>query len=269
MVILNWLNLGWVGSTIGITGILSAIFFYFKSNKKGEPYYQWQTNTIIGEIQDDISSDIKISFKGIDIDSLKRTIIVLWNNGNSYIDNNIIIKEYPLTISFPDGDILSHQVKSVSKSSIIASTHKKDGNICVDFNYLDSKEGVCVEILHTSSEYTPSVSCTIKGIKGGFINKGKIPQQDLLKKGRILKYLMPTIGILMTSTGVISIYIKDLKDSGIINSLTKADTWMNSIGSEYSIIGWAVITLGILYTATPFALDFVYKNKIPKSIDIN
>lgn len=275
MEMLSWLNYGWVGSMIGILGLISGYVLYKKSVKKTNPCYQYRTNTIIGKKSDDVSKDIEIKFKGKEVDNIKRTVIAIWNDGNDYLDSKRILEEKPLTISFEDGEILSHQVKSQTSTALTTHTEQgKSNEIFIYFNYLDAKEGFCIEIMHTSEKFEPMVSCTIKGIKAGFSNKGKIMQIAPLRTSRIIKYFTPLFGVILALGGFITLHLDAMKNLGEEDFITKTSDYFKSfkfihILNESTINGWLFLILGITYIVIPFAFNLLYRPKTPKSMDVN
>ncbi|KZQ32280.1 hypothetical protein A3N57_16210 [Enterobacter cloacae subsp. dissolvens] len=272
MNILNLLNFGWVGSLIGIVSLLFAAFVYIKSVKKAEPCYQWRTNTIIGDINDDISSKIHITFDSIDINNLKRTLVVFWNNGKEYIDRDLILSEHPLSISFNDGDILSHQIKSTNNNSIVASTSLKNKNIIIDFNCLNRDNALCVEILHTSSDLEPIITGTIKGVDNGVLNKGIIQLESFSTKSKLAKYIIPALGLILIISGVISLYFGDFSNLNKISTFGRIIEWNNKLEAsikEYHIQSWSLMFIGIFYIMLSLLPKVFLRNKTPKNIDLN
>lgn len=266
------LNFGWVGSLIGIVSLLFAAYVYIKSVKKAEPCYQWRTNTIIGDIHDDISSRIQITFNSRGIKSLKRTLVVFYNTGKEYIDRDLILSENPLSISFTDGDILSHQIKSTNNNSIVASTLLKDKKILIDFNCLNRDNALCVEILHTSSNMEPRIDGTIKGVDEGVLNKGKIQSEPFSTKRKFTKYVIPTLGVLLLTSGVISFYFGDFDNLNKITTFGMISEWNDKLEmkmKEHHIQSWSLIIIGVFYIMIPWSPRFFLRNKTPKNIDLN
>lgn len=272
MIFFSWLNLGWVGSLIGIVGVISGIIFYIKSNKTTKPCYQYNTNIVVGKTESEPSKHIQILFKGKSVDNVKRTVVAIWNDGKYYLDKSVILDDKPLTVSFDDGDILSHQIKSKTNEAIKASTQQSEkGEVIVDFNYLDSKEGICLELLHTSNNDEPNVSCTIKGVKAGFVNKGKIITTNKAKKSKLINYLIPILGVAFITCGFLSFHISSMK------KLNKEDfiTTLNSYTFPFApddknyANGWLMIASGIAYIAIPMVLKFLSRSKTPKNMDIS
>lgn len=275
MEMLSWFSEGWVGSSIGIIGIISGFVFYKKSGKKTNPCYQYRTNTIIGKKTDDISKDIEIKFKGKEVDNIKRTVIAIWNDGNDYLDSKRILEDNPLKVSFETGEILSHQVKSKTNSALTTHVEQSKSNeIIINFNYLDSGEGFCIEIMHTSEKLEPVVSCTIKGVKAGFSNKGKIMQNTPLITSRTIKHLIPLVGVVMVVNGFITLHLDKMKASGEEDLITKISDYFKSFKliqmiDDANLNGWLFLINGLAYIALPFVIGFIFRQKAPKNMDVN
>lgn len=269
----SWLNFGWVGSLIGILGLISGFIFFIKSYKTTVPCYQYSTNIIVGKKESEASKNIEILFLGKRVDNVKRTVVAIWNDGKHYLDHSVILKEKPLTISFEDGEILSHQIKSKTNESIVSTTYmSENGGVIVDFNYLDFKDGVCVELIHTSDSNEPTLSCTIKGVKGGFINKGVITSFAPSKKLKKFYYIIPMIGSFMMISGFVSLHIASMRQEGKEDFITKFDSLsktFTSISDKDYMIGWFMIISGAIYALMPLFMKFLSRTKTPKNMDVS
>lgn len=269
----SWLNFGWVGSLIGILGLIFGFIFFIKSYKTTVPCYQYSTNIIVGKKESEASKNIEILFLGKNVDNVKRTVVAIWNDGKHYLDNSVILREKPLTISFEDGEILSHQIKSKTNESIVSTTNmSENGGVIVEFNYLDYKDGVCVELIHTSNSNEPILSCTIKGVKGGFINKGKITSTTPSKKPKKFYYIIPVMGFLMIISGLASLHVASMKKEGQEDFITKFDSFGKSfltISDKDYMTGWIMIISGAIYALTPVVMKFISRTKTPKNMDIS
>lgn len=269
----SWLNFGWVGSLIGILGLIFGFVFFIKSYKTTVPCYQYSTNIIVGKKESEASKNIEILFLGKNVDNVKRTVVAIWNDGKHYLDNSVILREKPLTISFEDGEILSHQIKSKTNESIVSTTNmSENGGVIVEFNYLDFKDGVCVELIHTSNSNEPILSCTIKGVKGGFINKGKITSTTPSKKPKKFYYIIPVMGLLMIISGLASLHVASMKKEGQEDFITKFDSFGKSfltISDKDYMTGWIMIISGAIYALTPVVMKFISRTKTPKNMDIS
>lgn len=177
---MEFLGKNWIGSLIGLIGIMiSAIMsyhFYKKSEQKALPTYQ-RTTTRIMDIENAVNIDnIEIKYKGKKINRLIRTYIVFWNDGNKTIDGKDILERDRLRCDFGDneGEILSTNIvkrtRDVNDFDVTVNP-ENEREILFSFNFLDTKDGALIEVLHTFNGI-PRVSGTIKGIPQGIKYNG-------------------------------------------------------------------------------------------------
>ena len=88
------LNNNFVGLFIGI--VISSIF-YISQKSKTEISYSISPTDII--TQSGISSKINVYYDTILCKDVKSVKISFWNSGSTLIDDNVLLKAYPLTIS--------------------------------------------------------------------------------------------------------------------------------------------------------------------------
>jgi len=279
---LRFLNLGWVGSLIGIAGVASGFIIYFYTNKKISPCYQYKTTTIVDKEKKNYSGDIEILYQGKNVSGVNRTVIAIWNDGKKYLEKDHVLENHPLTLSFPDGEILNHKIKDRTSDSIsLDIKQKEDKALTIDFNLLDHKEGFAMEILHTSTEREPSISCIIKGVKSGFKNKGSIsqvadtevtlwPEKTLTTKAFI--YLSLGFGCISTLLGFFYIHVDSMLLSGKEDIFTVIHSYTDSAiinGRIEKVVGVLGLSMGIFYIIGSAFLLAVLRKRAPKKLDLS
>jgi len=281
MAFLEWMGLGWVGSSIGILGVASGFIFYFLSNKKISPCYQYKTTTIIGNAQNHYQNEVDILFRGKSVSELNRTVIAIWNDGKKYLDQSHMLDKSPLTLSFPDGEILNYQIKDKTSESIeIESKLEANGKLVVNFNYLDHREGFSMEILHTSTEKKPVVSCIIKGVKKGFENKGRVldfSDPDIntgslnILKGKAIPIVILIAGILFLCIGLFYGHVDSMiksNKSDIFTSLNYAINKRDGKISLEKLTSIISLSTGLIYVVLAALIFTIKRRKAPKSINL-
>lgn len=173
--IIDFLNKGWVGSTIGAIGIVIgaviSIGFYFKSQKKPKPTIDFESVRLIGSTHAALPNLITVFFKGQPIPRLTSTVVRFWNGGDATLDGSAVVKGDPLRLQLTnDGDFLSAEIVKATRqvngvSVEIVSAEKSEIHLCFDF--LDPGDGVVVECLHTDAARDPAVCGVIKGLPHG------------------------------------------------------------------------------------------------------
>jgi hypothetical protein len=109
--------------------------------------------------------NLSIHFKGQEINTLNKTWIILWNAGNAEITASQISKQNPLTIECDIGIILdaaiTNQTNSDNMVYLVESLDKK--SVRISFDYLNPKDGVALELLHSGPNSQIHITGSIIG----------------------------------------------------------------------------------------------------------
>jgi hypothetical protein len=273
--ILSFFNQGWVGSLIGLIGIILGaigIFSYKVSKSIARPAYQKSSLQLIGREEDNLPDEVDVTYKGKRVDRLTKTKLILWNDGTETLDGDSVVKADPITIIFSDNTrILSHKIlkrtKAVNNFEVIKDDEKQNCLI-LQFDYLDPKDGIVLEILHDSEKRYPEITGTIKGLKKCFSDLGQIYEmKDFKSKGiigiivdnyRLIFWLGVAIGLSFATFGLLpeevrQYFEKYLDSSQNVKSL-----------SDYSA---AYVIGGLLYAAMPASFLWSRRKKYPRSLE--
>lgn len=176
-VIRDLLQEAWVSNILALLGIGLAYFFYLRSIRKPQLVYKTATLTLIGGPNFQLPKNIQILLDTKSVDSLKKSWIVLWNGGNAEVHGNNVSKTKPITIQCHDGNILSARI--VRRSNIAndasISISQDTTKINLAFEYLNPRDGVSVEVLHSG----PNSRIGVEGEVAGSSAIKKILAQDL------------------------------------------------------------------------------------------
>ncbi len=169
------LNQGWVGVTIGILGIIFSYITYRTSKIGPRLVYQFKSLEIIGGLKS-FPNELEIVYKGKSVPRVTKTNIIIWNSGTKTIEGSNIITEDPLKFVFNNDAKILRIIVVKKKRNIInldITQNDKEPNIAYfSFNFLDPKDGVVIEILHTDIDHYPKIKGTIMGIPKGFKKYG-------------------------------------------------------------------------------------------------
>lgn len=176
--ILNFLDQGWVGSLLGILGILAGLFFYLASTKRKILAYEIRTEKLIEELKYNIDG-LKISYHDQPIKNLAVSKVIIWNQGRDVVRSNDISDLEPVEVSVIGGEI-------IGSITLISLKDKRNGfelqrpstinlfadEIFVKFSYLSFHDGCIVQFFHT---WEDSIHIVAKGtvIGGSRIKKGE------------------------------------------------------------------------------------------------
>lgn len=275
--IFNFFNQGWVGSLIGLLGVVIGgigIFSYKISKSSAKPSFQKSSLRLLGRNEDNLPEDVTVLFKGQEVDRLTKTTLILWNNGTEVLNGEDVVSDDPSKISFSDGtNILSYKVlkitKEVNKVEILKN-EDSPSQLFVGFSYLDPNDGITIEILHGSIDRYPELKGSIKGIPNGFEDLGRVypnklplkgvkkkhPLFILLNRPKLVFAIAIIIGLGMVLFGLLPQEARDLILVEDNESKQKIDPSL------------FLITIGLLYAAMPASVLWLRRKKYPKSLEI-
>ncbi|NTW88671.1 MAG: hypothetical protein HGB26_06015, partial [Desulfobulbaceae bacterium] len=176
MSIFNVLSIPWVGSVIGIIGIIAAMFFYRRSIKITQLAFQYDTVTIIGNSNAAFPSEVDILFSGKSVPRVTLERFVIWNSGNTTINSVDISTLQPVCIRlsnkayFLKSRILRNS-RNVNNASICHSSNNQQIDLMFDF--FDPTDGITIEVLHSGDSKNIELVGVIKGMPKGIKNFGK------------------------------------------------------------------------------------------------
>lgn len=154
-------------SVCTIGGFGYAIYSRLADKRKKEFSYVKKSYKIIEEGKSCIK-ELKVSYGSRNIENLSITKYAIWNSGNEVINCIDIVKDRPLEIQSSNKNstvILDARIIMKSdESNKFEITNVKDDSVTIKLDYVDPKEGIVVQIVHTGI----SENIELKGkIKGG------------------------------------------------------------------------------------------------------
>jgi hypothetical protein len=270
--IFNFFNQGWVGSLIGLVGIILGaigIFSYKISRSTAKPSYQKYSLRLLGRDEDNLPNDVVVTFKGKEVERLTKTTIVLWNNGTEVLKGESVVGSSPIAASFPDDtNILSYKILKTTKEANnfnVSRSNDSSNTLQIEFSYLDPKDGAVIELLHDSKERYPVINGTIMGHPNGFEDLGKVatnravkakyPLNIILGKPKLVLGAAIILGLGMTVIGLlpeelVKILIKEKEDKTLLDSQS------------------FFIVMGLLYALLPASLLWMRRKRYPKNLDV-
>lgn len=158
-------NIIWIILALCTIGSLAyAVFIRIKDKKRKQFTYAIKSNHIIHNSVAKIDK-LDLRFDGKRIDDLSITRIVIWNSQNKEIRDNDMVSDYDLSVAIDDDfEILDAKIlyeNEPANKFTIKNLHSK--KITLEFEYVDKKEGVVLQIIHTGKAQNLKVDCKIKG----------------------------------------------------------------------------------------------------------
>ena len=258
-----FLDNGWVGSSIGVVGVVVALIIYVSSVTTPRIVYQRWGIRLIGGDDKVLPAQVEIRVGDRVVDRLSKTCLVVWNSGRSLIRGSDVVEEDPLTCVFSDGsEVLECRVlKSTRKTNKFSAQRSPTAvnKLDISFDYLDPGDGAVIEILHTDSERFPEVKGTIRGIPRGITFWGDSPSS--MRNGPPIG---PSSRVLGALVGV-----------GFLLSLTLAavglfapDVVLNQQLLQSSFVRVFFLVLGLLYIVPVVFLILAVRRRYPRQLDV-
>lgn len=147
--------IGFVGTVVGVLGIIASAIIYFRTHRYQQPAYytssiRWYDGANVPH------KDIKLTFREKSIPRFTITHLAFWNAGNQTIRESDFAPASPLCLEIPEGievfDIRTTAVTAeeirVSLDSTVAFEAGEKKNIPVHFDYLDGEDGFSIQLIH-------------------------------------------------------------------------------------------------------------------------
>ncbi|WP_454862793.1 hypothetical protein [Pseudomonas hormoni] len=266
---LNFLSPGWVGSLIGLAGLLAAVVAYLRSRKRTSLSFAYLGEHLLGSDSNALPEGISVQYHGADIPRLTRSVIVLWNSGENTILGSDVVSIDPLRFCIgTDGEMLSASIlketRSVNDFKIRHPSAHAPNEAIVEFNYFDSKDGVVVEILHTSASRHPRIKGTLRGLPEGMKSVGRMSRSPSLFKRTGLGRLFPFLIASMTTWLPITVGCAFML-TALFGSSETVNTVM-TLNLEKS--NTAVMMMGGLYLGMGLFSLYLLRRKHPKNLHV-
>lgn len=272
--IFNFFNQGWVGSLIGLLGIvlgIVGIFSYKISKSAAKPAYQKTALRLLGREEDNLPEDVTVTYKGLEVQRLTKTTLVVWNNGTEVLDGDAIVERDPLRLEFEEGtNILSYKILKSNRETnefTVRKCEDKENRLIVNFLYLDPNDGVTIEILHDSKARYPKFKGTIKGHPKCFEDLGGVVLIDekISKVGGPIGLIYSNMKLFMSVAVFmgIAVVLFGTQPTFLLELLGK-----NTTDSPQDI-RWELVIGGASYIILPIIVLLMTREKYPKSLKPN
>jgi hypothetical protein len=177
---LGYLNQGWVGSVLGIAGIvIGAIISYWlfkRSEQLAAPAVVQNGFRLVGGDQRKVDGlEVKATFHGREVSRLARSEVRFWNAGNKTLEGDSMAPREPLRLELAAGEeFLSARVVHCTRTvnGFHVEIHKDLPNtLLVNFDFLDGGDGAVIESYHNGQLSRPYIKGVFKGIPQGIVEK--------------------------------------------------------------------------------------------------
>ena len=170
---MEWIEILWESMALQIAlalfGAIGTIWGFYShgvSNRKQCFAAKYSSYEIIKQGKNTIQN-LELTFSGKEIHDLTITKFAIWNCGNKVIHGSDIVPTQKLRVVADEStEILEAQIITESDgSNCFQINDKANSEVILDFDYVDSREGIVLQILHTGSIDSLKVDGKIKGGK--------------------------------------------------------------------------------------------------------
>lgn len=264
----NLLSQGWLGTVVGLIGIILAILFYLRSKRKSKLAFQSDHVSLVGRPGAAFPDEVEIRFSGNTVPRISANTIVIWNCGDQTIRGADLVNKDPLRLEVPDTDrILKFTVLKQTRGVNAWNFDQSNTNkLNLTFDYLDPGDGISLEIIHTASGNDLDVTGTIKGIPKGLHNYGRTFRSVYrrrtnipfpLRQPRVIFFIAVFLGIVLMLFGLLR---------------PQLELWLPSSFTEQKLteprqISWPYAFMGFLYAALPAYLLWSRRKRYPATLE--
>ncbi|MER8827198.1 hypothetical protein NKH73_14010 [Mesorhizobium sp. M0938] len=262
-----YMNQGWVGVTVGICGILYAVYQTMRRTHAA-PCFQYTNQRFIEGSDGAIPGKVEVLFDGTAVDRLTLTQIVFWNDGPTPLRSQDIGGNTPISFSFGDGSILDVELSAVTRTAnnLAAKPSEDRKSASVIFDFLDKDDGATIRIWHTGTKLRPSCSATVIGVPQGVKSLGRLPLQYAMRQRRRQTFLISLLrspGTVGAATVIMG--LAALAGTAFLND----DVFMklNQLGEKTALtLRTAGAVVGALYLALGTSLLWLNRRRFPKGL---
>lgn len=153
-------------SLIAIAGFVYAIVCQCINKEKKEFSYSLKTNHLIRKKKSKFEK-LHVAYEGQEIENLCISKFAIWNSGNRTLNDVDMVETKELTIyTLNESKILDYElVLSSEKTNNFSIQRIDEHTIKIFFKYVDKKDGIIVQVIHTGYEEDIQIDCKIKGGK--------------------------------------------------------------------------------------------------------
>ena len=257
-------------AVIAILGIILSIYFYLKSKKKRKISFKKSTYMLVRNINEELK-DLEIKYKNIVIENLSITKFAIWNDGNTKLENLDFASIMPFAIEAKKKSKVlnaSILIKSEEANNFTIEMDTEKNKILIYFEYMDPKEGLVIQILHTGNADDLKLVGKIKSgkkIKNGEKDNGILARSirktfSILSHKIILKLYLLVL-IIFISIYTLLVLLSSWGISKDINIFTESANNVNK---------WEVLIL-FLFLDLFLILAFIIINaeeKVPRKLKL-
>ena len=258
--LLDILAPGWVGSLIGLAGIVAASITYLLTRQRAILAYRTLGERLLGHAEAKLPDDVTVQFRGRPIPRLTRSLVVVWNAGEKTIDGTGIVVTDPLRLEVSeDAEMLSANIikcsRPVTQMTVSTSTEKPH-TAALNFDFLDPGDGAVIELLHSGEKRYPTILGTVRGMPRGPQDMGRVISRRLMSRALPLRINPRVFALIVVVLGLgIALF-------GLVYPFTETRVSADIPVSRRILL----LILGAPYAVLGLLLLWMLRRRYPKSL---
>jgi hypothetical protein len=155
------------GLVIGVLGFIAGVAGVAYARRRANLVFYQGGWLIVASRPEELRLEVR--WDGRTVPAVSQSRILMWNAGSATLDRSKTIAGYPLRFSWGDEstEILDVDVLARSKQENLVSIDRDDARsnaVTVGFEYLDARDGVVFDVVHTSRASEATASGTLQGM---------------------------------------------------------------------------------------------------------
>lgn len=185
-----------------VFAVVFAVVTWIKGKKNKSITYLQKSYPVFQKGESCIPN-VKVSYNNNEISDFTITRYAIWNNGNETINDIDIVQSKPLTIEAKAGlsELLDADIILSSEDTNQFVVNVEDNCARIKFDYMDPKDGIILQVLHTGKPSALAVECKIKG---GHLKKNDYKERHIKNK-RLWKRVL--FGLMIALTALFSLLV--------------------------------------------------------------
>lgn len=247
------------GILLGIVGIALAVFFYARSRRVSKVRYEFTCQSLVEGLSGALEG-LEVRYKGEPQERITVSRLVLWNAGTETIRSDDFTDDQ-LRIACHQGiKVLDHRIIDANDETnnveigSVATAEEEEISIDIRFDYLDSRDGAIVQIVHDGDDET---NFSLAGSLKGNCSIARIVSpayRSERRRSRVSGYLAPPFIIILMKS----------RWFGWLGGLTYFSLGVIGLCAPFFGASWWLLTLAVLgFFGSWFMIYAVATGQVP------
>lgn len=209
--IVQFLNQGWVA--LVVSGAFGALSIWLPQRLNSKPCLRYSRDVfkIFSKSLGSFGSKIKILYEEKEIEALYCTRLYFWNSGRSTLRGADIARNDRLHLEYDKSKATLVDIRLRSLTRVVTTPsieiYSGANDVAISFEFLDHKDGFCIDCLFSGEEVPVVVSGTIIGSKRGccFTMNDQLAYESMRITMRQVESMIPYLPYMFMFVSVVAV----------------------------------------------------------------